>query len=527
MATAARDDKPAWRLADYKNQGKDINEMRRERNAVSLELRKLKRDETLFRRRNLPNIEQINEDAGEWSDNGDDFDSFRRLDEVVANAASPVADVRLAAVQSIRKMVSSRSRPPIDELIQKGALPILIGCLTPTESHQVQFQATWALTNIVSGTSEHTRAAVESGVVPCLITLLDSPNKEVSEQAVWALANIIGEGPQLRDFCINNGVIQALQKYIAPTTSESFLRNITWAVANLCRNEEPPLHIDVVRKLLNTIVVLLGHSDSTIRINTFWALSFLMDPSSDILQMVIDIGLVDRLVPYLGDNDTKIVVPVLRILGNLTTGTDEQTQVLLDAGILKYFPQLLTNPKEKVHQGAVWLLSNVLAGTVAQVQAVVDMNLLPLILQHLATSSFATQKEAAWAFSNLSLTGSREQVDLAVELGLVAPLCNLLTVYDTQVVRVVLNTLNNLLKLASTTPRRYPPIADQVEECGGLDKIECLQYSANEGIHKLASLLIDLYWSDKDVLADDMLLNQDDNLHFSTSMSVPEQGFQF
>ncbi|OQR71676.1 importin subunit alpha-4-like [Tropilaelaps mercedesae] len=513
----------SWRLADYKNLGRNINEMRRERNATSLELRKSKRADALFRRRNLPNLE-YGEDIPDLTDIEDDAELFRRLNEVINNARSPIPDVRLKAVETIRKMVSSRKRPPIDELIQKGALLILIECLAPAESPQLQFEATWALTNVVSGTAEHTRAAVEAGIVPRLLTLLNGPHQKVSEQAVWALANIIGEGPLLRDFCINIGVISELRKFIVPTVPGSLLRNITWAVANLCRNEEPSLSIEVVRELLSVIVLLLGHTDHTILVNTFWALSFLMDPSSDILQLVIDTGMVDRLLPYLAESDTKLVVPVLRILGNLTTGTDEQTQVLLNAGILTYFPQVLTNPKEKVHQGAVWLLSNVLAGTVSQVQAVIDMHLLPILLQHLATSNFATQKEAAWAFSNLSLTGSQEQVNMAVELGVVAPLCNLLTVYDTQVVRVVLNTLHNLLKLSPTTPTRYTPVTDQVEECGGLDKIVCLQYSENEGIRKLASLLIDVFWTEKDEM-----VNEPAAIHpeFSPQTNLPKDDFQF
>lgn len=80
-----------------------------------------------------------------------------------------------------------------------------------------------------------------------------------------------------------------------------------------------------------------------------------------------------------------------------------------------------------------------------------------------------------------------------VEQGVVAPLCNLLVVRDPQVVQVVLDGLNNILKIAGT---QFYAVASSIEECGGLDKIEALQNHENEEIYKLAYEIIDQYFSD-------------------------------
>lgn len=491
--------------------------MRRRRNEVTVELRKNKRDESLLKRRNVPQVDSTDD---EEVDRG-----HPDLQAIVHNASSGDPNIQLNAVQSARRLLSSDRNPPIDDLINSGILPILVQALRRHDNPSLQFEAAWALTNIASGTSQQTQAVVNADAVPLFLDLLRSPHQNVCEQAVWALGNIIGDGPQLRDYVIKLGVVEPLLSFIKPSMPLTFLRNVTWVIVNLCRNKDPPPPLDTIREILPSLCLLIHHTDNNILVDTVWAISYLTDGGNEQIQWVIDSGVVPLLVPLLSHKEVKVQTAALRAVGNIVTGTDEQTQVVLNCDALAHFPALLTHPKEKINKEAVWFLSNITAGNNQQVQAVIDAGLIPMIIHHLSKGEFQTQKEAAWAISNLTISGTKAQVSYLVEQGVVAPLCNLLTVRDPQVVQVVLDGLNNILKIAGG---QFYAVASSIEECGGLDKIEALQNHENEEIYKLAYEIIDQYFSD-DVDEDPSLMPQtsEQGYQFDPNASIPTDGFKF
>eukprot|EP00771_Trimastix_marina_P001518 gnl/Trimastix_PCT/2599.p1 GENE.gnl/Trimastix_PCT/2599~~gnl/Trimastix_PCT/2599.p1 ORF type:complete len:593 (+),score=183.00 gnl/Trimastix_PCT/2599:62-1840(+) len=472
--------------------GLDSDSNRRKREELSINIRKSKRETNVLKKRRDILME------GKQSMAPMDpltKKKLANLPSLVQGIRSDTPSIQYECTRLIRRLLSVEKNPPIQQVVDAGVIPIFINFLKRHDYPKLQFEVCWALTNIASGTSQQTRYVVDGGSVPALIDLVKSQDLTVREQAIWALGNIAGDSVECRDLVLSLGLMSLLLEQFVPTAKDSMIRNATWTLSNMCRGK-PPFHL--VSPALPYLARLIYSEDEDVLSDACWALSYLSDAPLDGIQQVIEARVCKRLVQILMHPTVDVVTPALRAIGNIVTGDDVQTQVVLNCGALPCLVTLLASPKRSIRKEACWTIANITAGNIRQIQDVIDARVMPTIVNMLDHGDAELRKEACWAVSNATC-GNMTQVKYLCEIKCIPPLVKILDLDDPNIIIVALEALENILKVgqreAAThgTANLYP---DEIEECGGIERIEALQRHQNHDIYAKANGIIEQFFSE-------------------------------
>ncbi|GMH52512.1 hypothetical protein TrLO_g7815 [Triparma laevis f. longispina] len=482
----------------------DADDSRRRREETTVQIRKTKKEDRLNKRRSMNNTSTTFGDApnSNFGNSGAVAaptpvgpQTLENLPQMVAGVMSNDPQAQTEYTTQFRRLLSIEKNPPIQQVIETDVVPRFIEFLGCDAMPALQFEAAWALTNIASGTSDHTEVVMNKGAVPIFCRLLSSPNDDVREQAVWALGNIAGDSPPCRDKVLQAGAMEPLLGQLKSNSKLSMLRNATWTLSNFCRGKPQP-QFELVKPCLLTLAQLIYSPDEEVLTDACWALSYLSDGPNEKIQAVIEAGVCRRLVELLLHPSPAVQTPALRTVGNIVTGDDLQTQIIINFNALSCLLALLSSQKKGIRKEACWTISNITAGNKDQIQAVMDNNIIPPLIQLLSHAEFDIRKEAAWAISNATSGGTHAQIKFLVQQGCIRPLCDLLKVADAKIITVALEGLENILKVGDTEAKANNTrneMATYVAEAEGLAKIEELQQHDNVDIYEKCIKILETY----------------------------------
>ncbi|KAF1744181.1 LOW QUALITY PROTEIN: hypothetical protein MXB_2791 [Myxobolus squamalis] len=443
--------------------------------------------------------------------------TVEQIIKLANDCSSPELEIFRPAIMNLRLYLSVEKAHFIDELLSRNIVDSLIKHLSPSDSGDIKYNVAWALTNIASGSTEHTAFLLKEDVIGALGRLLYDPNPTLVEQAIWALSNImafltLGDGPYARMFLLRANILSVLPSVLASHLHNvlifyhpqaTVMKQFSWMLINLCRKKEADVPIQFVPQIVPLLLTLLEIKDESVICDVLWAVTHLADSSQTHITYLVSGGLVARILPLLNASP-KLALCALRAAGNVAASTDEHTQYLLDNGIYQYLAPHFNTTIQKIKKELYWLLSNIAAGSRQQMLTLFSLNLFPQIIRDLELGEFQVKREACWVISNVM------HVQPFIDSNILIFMKKFLeSGDDTQMISVVLEfrcirpTTKNITFVRKS--KNLGVIASLLTL--GLDVIENLQSHSNQYIYGLVTHILVKYFSEdaEDVCVDSAL----------------------
>jgi importin subunit alpha-6/7 len=305
-------------------------------------------------------------------------------------------------------------------VVEAGAIPVLVD-LCSSDVLDTRDQAGWCLGNIAGDSTEHRDACIAAGAIEALDSCLSSFSAESSSlpmmrNATWALTNLV-RGKPAPPLSVTAVVIPTLVQLLG-TRDKEIIVDALWGLSYLSDGENERIQALLEAGAAPPVVELLGMEEANILVPALRTAGNIVTGNDAQTAVMLRAGALPRFVHLLASSRKGVAKEACWSLSNITAGNREQIQAVIDSGAIAPLCGLATGAAAEIRKEACWALSNLCAGgDASQMTFAVEAGILGALTSILSEISDASVLRVALEGLEQLLRSGAVSVELLDETG--------------------------------------------------------------------------------------------------------------
>lgn len=269
---------------------------------------------------------------------------------------------------------------------------------------------------------------INSGMLPRLVSFLWKDNdRKLQFEAAWALTNIASGASYQTAAVVKEKAVPAFVRLLTCGVPE-VVEQAVWALGNIAGDGTDFRDQVLTAGVVEPLTWLIDQSESTIPFlqNISWTMSNLCRNKNPPTQVEYIKKILPSLITLLNKGDKQIRADSCWALSYITDGPNERIQMIIEHEIPQRLIEMLGTCSDVVLLTPVLRTAgNIVTGTDEQTEIMLRLGLLAPFKQLLKHHKPNIVKEAAWTLSNIT-AGTREQIQMIIDHGLLGDLIGVL-----------------------------------------------------------------------------------------------------